>query len=303
MSPAVAFAYPPDRALSFIFLLLLIGTQGAAELIRSTLPGTDLATRAAERVARAAVPVVFVLLALVVIRGALQVLTFVDADDPLTMAMVSGLLFHGEWGDAWMVQAGALVVLAAWVAARPIGRTGAWTLLLVAIVVGAQTGMGHSAGDVWPGPIGHLLDGVHLLGAGIWLGTLAILLALVLPILRSGAPVVATARMVQRYSIYARTGVILIVVTGVIEAVVYARSWHLFITATWGRLLIAKVIVMLGVLALGGYNWRVVTPALERGDEASIPRLERAIRIELLLGLVLLCITAFLVATALPGES
>jgi putative copper export protein len=59
---------------------------------------------------------------------------------------------------------------------------------------------------------------------------------------------------------------------------------------------------MLGVLALGWYNWRIVTPALEGRAIASADRLRLAIRLELALGLLMLIITTMLVVSPLPGE-
>jgi len=56
------------------------------------------------------------------------------------------------------------------------------------------------------------------------------------------------------------------------------------------------------VMALGWYNWRVVTPALEGAHATCRERLRRAVRLELLLGLVMLAITTMLVVSPLPGE-
>ncbi len=72
--------------------------------------------------------------------------------------------------------------------------------------------------------------------------------------------------------------------------------------STWGKLLMLKLALMLGVLALGWYNWRVVTPALDGVDANARQRLRFAVRFELLLGIAMLIVTAFLVASALPGE-
>jgi putative copper export protein len=102
--------------------------------------------------------------------------------------------------------------------------------------------------------------------------------------------------------VYARTGVVLVLISGVIAALVYAGSVNMLLAATWGRLLLIKLAGMLGVLILGWYNWRVVTPALDGADPGARRRLRVAIRLELLLALAMLAITTMLVVSPLPGE-
>jgi copper transport protein len=143
---------------------------------------------------------------------------------------------------------------------------------------------------------------MHILGAGIWLGTLGVLAIAALPLLRREARLPALARIVRGFSIYGRIGVALVVISGTIAALVYAGSIELLLAATWGRLLLVKLAGMLGVMALGWYNWRVVTPALDTTDPAARTRLRVAIRLELLLALAMLAITTMLVVSPLPGE-
>ena len=53
-------------------------------------------------------------------------------------------------------------------------------------------------------------------------------------------------------------------------------------------------------MAMGAYNWRVQRPQLEKpGAE---PRIVQSSQLELLLGTVLLAVTAVLVALPMPGE-
>ena len=52
--------------------------------------------------------------------------------------------------------------------------------------------------------------------------------------------------------------------------------------------------------ALGAYNWRRVAPALEGADGAR--RLQKSAGAELLLAVLILAVTAVLVATPTPGS-
>ncbi len=302
MLPAV---YAVVRGLIYIALLLLIGAQCARVLIAGTLSGDqDVGPPIRDRARRLAVRMVLPLLLLVVARGALQVCSLLDPGDTITVAIVQSVLGDGSWAHAWLLQVAAAIVLFAALRFR-VARASASALpgcVIIAVLIWAQTGMGHSSTNRWPWPLGRILDGMHILGAGIWLGTLGVLAITALPLLRREARLPALARLVRAFSIYARIGVVLILVSGITAALVYAGSIELLLASTWGRLLAIKLAAMLGVLAVGWYNWRVVTPALQTNDPRAGARLRVAIRLELLLALAMLAITTMLVVSPLPGE-
>src|SRR5690606_41172734 len=69
------------------------------------------------------------------------------------------------------------------------------------------------------------------------------------------------------FSIFARLGAGLIVISGVIAALVYTDTISDFWSSTWGKLLLAKLAAV-AVVALAGYrNWRVITPGIARSEE------------------------------------
>ncbi len=304
MNAAVNVAYAVVRGVIFVLLLGLIGTQTSGALIAHAIDAGDLARVLRQRI-RSAIPWMSGLLAVaVLLRGLLQVLSFVDPGDPITIDLFTGLLLTGSWGHAWTMQVCALLALTGWSAWRrtTTPRIDGVIVAGLALVVWTQSGMGHANGENWHGPWGRLLDCLHIAGAGIWLGTLAVLMITALPALREATQLTTLARLIRGFSNYAKTGVVLIATSGVIAAVVYAGSVRQFVGSVWGRLLLVKLGALAGVVAIGWYNWRVVTPGLERSDAAIGTKLRRAIRVELLLGLAMLAITAVLVATALPGE-
>jgi len=257
--------YPAVRTSIFIALLLLMGTQVAMVLVRSALDGTpDLAGPLHVRLQRLLRPLAAALLCLLVAKGALQLFSFVDPGEPVTFTLASAVLLSG--------------------------------------IVAAQTGMGHAAGSTWPTPVGRLVDFAHLVGAGLWLGTLGALAITALPLLRGEEQLPALARVVRGFSTFARVGVALVIVSGVTAALMYVGPISTVAQSTWGKLLLVKLVCMLGVMALGWYNWRIVTPALEGAHPSCRQRLRRAVQLELALGFVMLTLTAFLVASSLPGE-
>lgn len=290
--------YPVARGTIFVALLLIIGTQTAMALVRSALADTvELAAPLQDRLRRLVRPVLLGLVCLLIAKAALQLLSFVDPGETITFALAKSVLLSGTWGISWLVQFTAVVIFLVVGARRP-GTAAALTGLLVV----AQTGMGHAAGATWPTPLGRIVDASHLLGAGIWLGTLAALAVAAFPSLHGEERLPSLARVVRDFSLYARIGVSLVIVSGVIAGLRYVGPIAVIAQSAWGRLLLFKLAGMLGVMVLGWYNWRIVTPALDGGHAKARHQLRFAVRFELMLGLVMLALTAFLVATALPGE-
>jgi putative copper resistance protein D len=239
------------------------------------------------------------------VRGVFQVGTFVDPGDSVTAEMVRSVLLNGTWARAWMLQLAAAIVL---LGALPLRRKRGVApdtviTVIVFVILWAETGMGHGAGDTWPWITGRVAYLIHLAGIGMWIGTVGMLTLVALPALSGEEQLPDLARVVKAFSIFGRTGASLAVISGVTIAAVYSHlSIGLIVRSTWGRLLLLKLTAFIGVLALGWYNWKVVTPALEMRATGSEARLRRAVRIELVLGAIMLAITTLLVVAALPGE-
>jgi putative copper export protein len=306
MTSATAVLYPVVRGMIFVALLLLAGTAVASRILVTTPALTNVAlySRSAllARVRRVLWHLAWIIPTLILLRGALQVAIYVDPDTPLSSDLIQGVLLDGHWGHSWLLQlsAAALLLIVTWVRSDDIWQTVAWAL--GAMVIWAQTGMGHASGDAWHGRWGRVLDTAHILGAGIWLGTLGVLAIGIFPALQGAVRLPGLCGVVENFSRWARTGVLLVVGSGVTAAWTYAGTIHALVTSTWGQLLLAKVAGLLGVAALGWWNWRVTTPALASGAEHSPAALRRAVRAELIIALVMLAITAVLVATPLPME-
>src|SRR5690606_14474453 len=129
-----------------------------------------------------------------------------------------------------------------------------------------QAGMGHAADPFWePAPLGRAIHFLHLLGAGVRVGTLALLPLAVFPSLPVSRHELVVS-VLDRFSIFARLGAGLIVISGVIAALVYTDTISDFWSSTWGKLLLAKLAAV-AVVALAGYrNWRVITPGIAGGS-------------------------------------
>ncbi|MEP6591383.1 MAG: CopD family protein [Gemmatimonadota bacterium] len=304
MSPGAALLFPVVRGLITATLLLLTGLQITEGIVARRVTGHDAAVDAELRGWLSRLPglLAWFLLMLVLGRGALEVLSFVDPGERATPELIRGVLWHGAWGDAWVLQCSAALALLAgsWLLMgrdrlrRPV------SLLLVAVLLWSQSGMGHPADQIWGSSLGRVVDFTHLVGGGYWLGTLGILALAVMPALRTPPRLPLLAAVVRDFSLPARLGATLLLLSGASATWRYAGSVSALIHSIWGQLLLAKLTCLLGVVAIGWWNWKVVTPQLEAAAPIAPTQLRRAVMIELALGAVMLAITAVLVALPLP---
>ncbi|WP_149361525.1 copper resistance CopC/CopD family protein [Lolliginicoccus suaedae] len=138
-------------------------------------------------------------------------------------------------------------------------------------------------------------DLVHVGAAAVWLGGLLGLLIL----LRGSMPAEAAARTVARFSTIAAILVTLLALSGTAMAWAEIRDWSSLDTR-YGWILLAKIAGVVLVIAVAAYNrWRLV-PRIQQRSSAAPRQLARALRIEAIGLLIVLALTAVLVATSPP---
>ncbi|MDH3208051.1 MAG: CopD family protein [Gemmatimonadota bacterium] len=233
------------------------------------------------------------------LRGIVQLMAFRDPFVPLGED-VSFLLFDVFWGTVWMGQ-GALVILLvpAFAFARPRvdgeGSGGSWwaagvlTLAIVASLSLSSHAMGVESGR----PLIVTADALHLLTAGSWIGSLALILAVGR---RGGRPVYAA--QLQSFSPVAVVSVTTLTVMGVVLAWTHLVTPSDLWTGTYGRVLSAKVVTACLVFALGFLNWRKGLPAVETEEGAADVHRRAAFEVSVAVGVLLL--TAVLVHSPKP---
>ena len=180
-------------------------------------------------------------------------------------------------------------------------RTSAgWPLAALGVVAAALRG-------VFGGRLVGLVNPIHVLAAGLWIGTLFVLVTAGLgPLLRAGVardrrgPIAAD--MVNAFSPLALVAGAVLVLFGVITAWRHLKYVSALWTTPYGYALIAKLCVVAVVFALGAWNWRRQRPQL--GSDAGAVAIRRSATSELAAAGVVLLITAILVsipAPRLPG--
>ncbi|MEO5825307.1 MAG: CopD family protein [Gemmatimonadales bacterium] len=302
--PGLGTLFPVVRGAIILAILLLIGVAVASRLVP---PHVERGSARAAHIdgwhARLPGLVAWFLLMLALARGALQLLTFVEPGEPLESGLIQAVLLEGTWGMSWMLQTvAALTVLAGSWLVR--GRHAAsWRLLVVAaaVIAWTQTGMGHPTEEIWPAFTGRVVDLLHLVGAGLWLGTLAILSLTTFPVLRGAGRIDELAGVVRGFSIPARTGAALLVASGGVATWRYVGSFGALFSTTYGLLVVGKVGIFVLIAAAGWWNWRILTPALVAASPDAPVRLRRAVTIELSMAAIVLGLTAVLTGSSFPA--
>jgi putative copper export protein len=294
--------YAAARLLAYLAALILIGACTFAALVprwrRSGDDDQSLAARSlagAWRVASLAAPV---LLLAHLLRAWGQVHSFLDPD-PITWDAAQPILFSTTWGRGWMAQvAAALLTVPAALIARRRPATGLGLLGTAVLAVAAtQPLTGHAIEHPWGAALGVGLHTLHLLGGGIWLGTLFSLFQAGLRAARD-ADATDVAEMVGIFSPVALGGAALAVVAGSLMGIAYVGSLNALVQSNYGRALFLKVVLLMITMGFGAWNWTNVKPRL--GEPGVTRELRRSASLELTIGLCLLAVTAVLVALPAP---
>jgi copper resistance protein D len=220
------------------------------------------------------------------------------------------VLLQTGFGRVWLARFVMACLLAAVFAPFLSARGGTSVLLkLVAValaagIVGTLTKAGHAAGG--PGLEGILhpaADALHLVAAAAWVGML-LPLALVLAAASKYASSVAIARgATVRFSTIGIGSVATLLGTGSINTWYLAGSVPALTDSDYGRLLLVKIALFLGMVAIAAVNRLGLTPRVApngSGTREALRKLRRNTAIEVATGAVIIAIVAVLGVTP-PG--
>ena len=225
-------------------------------------------------------------------------------------AMLQEMVTQTTWGSAWLLQAVTAVVAVVALAAAMRGPAGAarraavpWAIATTAILVLAFTPAlgGHAAAPPRLTTLAVVADALHVLGAGGWLGTLLALVTVAVPAVLATSSVERggiVADFINAFSPPALGFASLVVLTGVFAGWLHIGSLAALWNSSYGKTLLLKVALLVPVLGTGAYNWRRVRPRL--GDVAAARHLRRSATMELVIGAMVVGVTAVLVALQTP---
>jgi putative copper export protein len=291
------------RYLIYLSTLVVIGALGARVVVQGTRclapdpAGTIVATRVAKTGFMAALALTFS--ALFLLAGMAFAWFGPDALSQLDRAQA--MVFGTAWGVSWQ-----RVVTSAAVAAAAGAIAWRWRVIRGPVALGAAImisltvpllGHGGTHGTrVW------IFHATHLLGSGLWLGTLAVLARATWPVWRADAPVLSTLRgLLGAFSPLAVTGAALAIVSGLLLAYQHVDPLDALFTTDYGRTLMFKTGAVLLVAGLGFRNYRRHRgPLTSPSDRRWLRRLAV---LEAILALVLiLALTAWLTGLPVPHE-
>jgi putative copper resistance protein D len=296
------------RWLHLVSSILLVG--GAAVLLLAG-PSDRPSARRWESWILAACRVL-VLVALAGAFGAVAYQTAVlegRAGAALEPVALSRLLLQTQAGTVWLVRGGLLFLLGAFLAIRLEIRDRAdWraargeVALLGTLALGLIAAAGHAAAVEPDTAAAIAVDVVHLAAAGVWVGGLAPLAAL---LWLAGRAAGADARpyavlAARRFSQTALAMVVAVALSGLWNAWLHVGSIAGLLGTRHGRLLLVKLVAFVAMLALAALNRRLI-PALA-GDGATVGRpamrrLSRAVAGEAALALLVLGVVTVMSVT------
>ncbi|HEY4217244.1 MAG TPA: CopD family protein [Gemmatimonadaceae bacterium] len=179
-------------------------------------------------------------------------------------------------------------------AANSVGA--GWYIAAIGVVVGALRA-------VFTGKWSSLVNPIHVLAAGLWIGTLLVLVVAGLSAVITHEPArerrgAIAADMVNGFSPLALSMGAVVVLFGVITAWRHLHHIDALWTTPYGIALIVKLVFVAIVFALGAWNWRRQRPTL--GTEAAASAIRRSATAELTVAAIVLIITAVIVSLPSP---
>ena len=237
------------------------------------------------------------LVAAVLLRAGFQSFEVWGVGEGLSGESLRAVALESRWDGRWQWQAAAAAVTAFGALLASRSPVVGWPIALLGVLglAAALPMTGHAYGERLP----WIAQSVHILGAGLWIGTLIVVLLVPLGFNAISSAEGASMRRywLRAFAPLAVTGASLLVLSGGLLAVLYVPSWQTLWTAPYGRMLLVKVGLSLFVLAFGATNY---VRMRFRPDRHTDP-LPTTVALEVAFALLVLAATGLLTSTAQPG--
>lgn len=248
------------KALSYAAVIAAIGVCAVRWRLVPALrprPGADPTERLLVRLAHVGAAAGAVASAALLLRLWAHTVVAFGLADGLAWENIRIIAIDSRWGFGWRLQViASLAAIAAFACAARWPSPG-WPAASIAAAASAGIVplLGHAAGD----PVRTAIHAAHLLGAGIWLGSLA---ASVLATSEASAPNAAPANgalgapvraaLLHELASVALPGSAVLVLSGVWVSWIYVGSPVNLVTSAYGRALLVKL-ALVGAVGLCGF--------------------------------------------------
>jgi copper transport protein len=219
--------------------------------------------------------------------------------DPVAPMIMSVLSI--PWGWAWAAQTTLAALGTAGFGLSSPGRPAARRVALIAALAlcGTPAFTGHASGG---GPWRSLVigaDGLHVLAAGGWVGTLCFLARSAWRLPDGDAGGEALASLVDSFHRVALCGACLLLATGVTSLWLRIAHFRDLVGSVYGSLLLTKLACVIVVASFGAFHSRQAASRARAGGPRTV---STSLSAEVLFAALTLGVTALLTGTPRPGD-
>ena len=178
-------------------------------------------------------------------------------------------------------------------------------LVISLVLIGTTTVTGHGTASGQLGAI--VLDYVHNLVAATWIGGVIFLTFALLPSfsgLRENYREKISLLIIPRFSIMITVVLGIVIISGPILMWFLESNLNTITESTYGKLIIAKILIAAVMISIGAYHQFGIQRRAEKNLGGKIivhKKLKRALKIESVLGIILLGVVALLTSSTLPS--
>jgi len=173
-----------------------------------------------------------------------------------------------QFGHLWVFRITIMVIFGLVLIVRrrlPLTGRDSFPGALAAIHLLSLAWAGHAAAGIGAGvPILLANDSIHLVVTAFWPGGLVPFAVLFLCLLKSGRPALLeiAAGLTRRFSTTSLFAVLTLSVTGLINSIFLIGDIQAVFTTSYGRLLLAKLVLFAAMVGIGAWNLLVLKPQL-----------------------------------------
>jgi putative copper export protein len=279
------------RASGITLLILALGSAAFTMLARSALGDTSRTTALFDRVARFGTFVSLALIPVALARLYAQLDAMRFPGEALTVSLNS-LITTTTWGKAWVAQVTfSLVTAAAFAASRHARNVVAFTSLSLTVLALTFSLSGHAAAATQFRAAVVSADALHVITAGTWIGSLAIIVIGWRMLRELGA----VAKVINAFSPLALASAAMLTMSGAVGALVHVKPLGSIFTSTYGRILLVKLFLVGVVIVMGWFNWKRNSAKIATDEGAA---LEAGATRELAAAVAVILATALLTGTS-----